>query len=146
VLNSICTLKTKNTEKYEQVICSLRTGKEEEKMKKMGFMVFLSLLVILMLGGVGAQQKKETVTVYHVALTDSDNYNYGVNFFVDSTVNGRVYVTATITSQENVNGDVISGPALLRPNEKRFRVGSFICKDQSKAWSVEIDVKWQHAD
>lgn len=114
-------------------------------MKKLGFMGFLVLLalVVPMLGSVNAQ---EDVTVYSEYLTNSDGYNYGANFFVDSSVNGQVYVSPYVISQNNVTGSVISGVALLQPNEKRVSIGSFMQSDQSKAWSVNVGAKWQRAD
>jgi hypothetical protein len=104
------------------------------------------VLLILVAPIVGGANTDENVTVYFEYLTDSDGYNYGANWFVDSDVNAQVYVTAYIISQENVYGSVISGPALLQPNEKHFPIGSFICSDRSKDWSVNVGAKWKRVD
>lgn len=113
-------------------------------MKKTSFvLVLLLLLVAPMLLGANAN---ENVVVYSEYLTDSNGYNYGANFYVDSNVNGQVYVVAYIQSRENVNGDVIHGTALLQPNEKHFRIGSFISRDQSKPWHVSVGAKWKRAN
>ena len=76
-------------------------------------------------------------------LTDSDGYNYGANFFVSSNINEPIYAFPYITSQENVNGAVTSGPIPLAANEQHFRIGSFICADRSKAWSVDVNCKFE---
>ncbi len=76
-------------------------------------------------------------------LTDSDGYNYGANFFVSTNINEPIYAFPYITSQENVNGAVTSGPIPLAANEQHFRIGSFICADRSKAWSVDVNCKFE---
>lgn len=113
-------------------------------MKKISFVVALLLLLVAPLLIVA--NADENVTVYSEYLTDSNGYNYGANFYVDSNVNAQIYVVAYIQSRNNVNGDVISGTALLQPNEKHFRIGSFISSDQSKPWSVYVGAQWKTAN
>ena len=113
-------------------------------MKKTG-LILACLLLLSVPILVGANQE-ENVTVYGEYLTDSTGYNYGANFYVDSYVNSPIYVVAYIQSQNNVNGDVISGTALLQPNEKHFRIGSFISSDRSQPWSVYVGAKWKYAN
>ena len=84
--------------------------------------------------------------MYGTYLTDSSGYNYGAEWFVDSTVNGQVYVSPYIITQENVNGSLISGTLLMQPNEKHVRIGSFISADRSKPWAVNVGAKWKLAD
>lgn len=104
------------------------------------------LVVMLFATPISAASAEGNVTIYFEYLTDSNGYNYGADYFVDSTVNAEVYVYPYIQSQENVHGDVISGTLLMRPNEKHVRVGSFISRDRSKAWSVNVGAKWKRAD
>lgn len=114
-------------------------------MKKTGIILAcLMLLVAPMV--IGSAKAEENVIVYSEYLTDSTGYDYGANFYVDSNVNAPVYVDPYIQSRENVNGDVVYGVLLLQPNEKRVRIGSFISRDRSKAWSVSVAAKWKRAD
>ena len=106
-------------------------------------MAVVLLVVMLFAAPVSAEGN---VTIYFEYLTDSNGYNYGADFYVDSTVNAEIYVFPYIKSQENVHGDVISGTLLMRPNEKHVRVGSFISSDRSKAWSVNVGAKWKRTD
>ncbi|WP_346355004.1 hypothetical protein [Azotosporobacter soli] len=107
---------------------------------------FLFLLTALAFGSFARASAEENVTIYGVYLTDASGYDYGAEFFVDSDVNAEIYVSPYIISQENVNGALISGILLMQPNEKHVRVGSFISRDQSKAWSVNVGAKWKRAD
>ena len=115
-------------------------------MKKIGFAAIFFLLVTLTFGGLSTANAEENITVYGVYLTDSNGYNYGADFFVDSTVGAEVYVSPYIKSQENVTGGLISGILLMQPYEKHVRIGSFISSDRTKAWSVSVGAKWKLAD
>ncbi len=80
-----------------------------------------------------------SITITSEYLKDDTGYNYGTNFFVDSSVNEAIYVTAYIKSQDNVTGAVVAGSILLQPNEKHFKIGSFMQLDKSKGWNVNND-------
>ncbi len=108
--------------------------------------VILVLLVVLVVPTICKAHGQESITMYGEYLTDSNGHDYGVRFFVESNVNEPIYVYAYIFSRNNVNGDVISDFALLRPNEKRVLIGSFTQKDLSKSWSVDVNAKWRHVD
>jgi hypothetical protein len=97
-------------------------------------LAFLTLFVALS----ARATTEEGVTVTGTYLTDSDGYNYGMEFFLDSTVNETVCSYPRIASQDNVNGSVTPGPVLLKANESHFAIGSFISADHSKPWSVEV--------
>ena len=84
----------------------------------------------------------ENITVFYEYLTDSDGYNYGVNWFLSSTVTDRTCVSPYISEQANVNGAVAS-PVLMQPNESRVPIGAFIAADRSKSWSVNVKAKWK---
>lgn len=113
-------------------------------MKKMPFLIIVFLAVALLLSSIA--QAEGNVIVYGEYLTDSSGYNYGADFFVDSSVDVQIYVKPYIYSHENVIGDVITGILLMQPNEKHVRIGSFISKDRTKPWSVEVRAKWKEAD
>jgi hypothetical protein len=87
-------------------------------------------------------QIEENVSVESAYLTDSDGYNYGAEYWLDSTVNEQVCVSPFVVARDNVNGDV-AGPFLLEPQEKHVSIGSFISADQSQPWSVEVHAKWK---
>ena len=86
-----------------------------------------------------------SITITSEYLKDDTGYNYGTNFFVDSSVNEQIYVNAYIKSQNNVIGAVVSGNFLLQPNEKHFKIGTFMQSDKSKAWNVNVGATWQKA-
>ena len=73
-------------------------------------------------------------------LVDETNYKYGVKFFAKNTGSVTLNARAYVTSRENVNGDVILGVFLLDPNVDVL-YGTFTASDQSKAWSVNTEVK-----
>ncbi len=73
-------------------------------------------------------------------LTDETNYKYGVKFYAKNTENVTLNARAYVTSRENVNGDVVLGAFLLDPNVTVL-YGTFTVSDQSKAWSVNTEVK-----
>ena len=104
------------------------------------------LLALLFCVAAPSAQAEESVTIYGVYLTDSDGYDYGADFYVDSDVNAEIYVSPYIISRENVNGSLISGVLLMQPNEKHVRIGSFISSDRTKAWSVNVGAKWKRVD
>ena len=106
------------------------------------FLVAFFAFVFVMHSAVTYAVTGGTVDVEY--LTDSDGYNYGANFFVNSSVNVPIYAFPYITSQENVNGDVTHGPIPLEANEQHFRIGSFISADRSKAWSVNVSCKFEY--
>ena len=89
---------------------------------------------------------EENVIVYGEYLTDSDGYDYGVDYFVDSGVNAQIYVAPYIIARENVTGSLISGVLLMEPNEIHVRIGSFISSDHSKPWSVTVGAKWKRTE
>ncbi len=84
----------------------------------------------------------ENVTVDGEYLTNSDGYNYGMNFFLSSTVNERICVYPRVVTRVNVNGSVTPGPVMLSANASRFSIGSFISADQSQPWSVDVAARW----
>ncbi len=108
-------------------------------MKKMRIVALIVLLLVALGGYANAAG---SVTVYGEYLTDSNGYNYGARYFVDSTVDEPVYVSPYIYSQDNVWGDVVSNVVLLQAFEKRVSIGSFQVRDRSKAWSVDVRAKW----
>ncbi|HWR38995.1 MAG TPA: hypothetical protein VN611_05815 [Patescibacteria group bacterium] len=112
-------------------------------MKSLGFLAIFFLLTALLPGGFHPVQAAENVTVYGEYLTDSSGYDYGADFYVDSSVGEEIYVSPYIVTQENVNGSLISGVLILQPYEKHIRIGSFISRDRSKAWSVSVGAKWK---
>jgi len=73
-------------------------------------------------------------------LMDESNYKYGVKFFARNTDNVTLNARAYVTSRDNVNGDVVLGVFLLDPNVDVL-YGTFTVSDQSKAWSVNTEVK-----
>ncbi len=103
-------------------------------------------VLALLFGNPPSARAEENVTVYGEYLTDSDGYNYGVDYFVDSGVNAQIYVAPYIIARENVTGSIISGVLLMEPNEKHVRIGSFISSDRSKAWSVTVGAKWKSVE
>lgn len=76
------------------------------------------------------------VTMTYVA--DSDGWNYGIRYHVNSTYNGYVCVYTRVTEQNNVNGSSQPGPVLMDPNEKGFLIGSFNAAASGEAWAVNI--------
>jgi|GEM_PF-3074355 len=108
---------------------------------------FLLLTAVLMFSGAKpAPKPEETVVVSGDYLTDDTGYNYGVNYFLDSYVNGQTYVYPYVISKNNVIGSIVSGPVLMQPNEKHVGIGSFIINDRSKGWSTNVGAKWKSAD
>ena len=114
-------------------------------MNKIGLSTIIFCLVISLALGCAANAAGN-VTVYYEYLTDSDGYNYGADFFVDSSVNVQVYVSPYIKSQDNVVGDVVAGTVLLQPYEKHVKIGSFMIRDRSRGWSVNVGAKWKEAN
>jgi len=98
----------------------------------------------LSFSGAGAQEGN--VSVDGVYLTDSDGYNYGVNWYVNSTVNDVVCVVPYVIVAENVNGQVTEGPLLLQPNEKNVNIGQYISADQSQPWRSNVGAKWKEGE
>ena len=111
-------------------------------MKTYRFIIMALLLsaALIFNGGKVNANTDEKVSVYGEYLTDSNGYTYGEDWFVDSYVNAQIYVVPRVISKNNVNGDVVSGTVLLDANEKHFRVGSFMCKDRNRSWSVYFGV------
>src|SRR5690348_14874618 len=96
--------------------------------------------------GTADAQPEGNVSVDGVYLTDSDGYNYGVNWYVSSSVNNVVCVVPYVIVAENVNGQVTEGPVLLQPNEKNVNIGQYISADQSKPWQSNVGAKWKEGD
>jgi hypothetical protein len=104
----------------------------------------LALATAAMLWGASAATADdENIKVYGTYLTDSDGYDYGVNWYLDSTVNAQTCVYPTVTEQTNVNGSVTAGPVILQANETGFSIGQFVAADQSQGWASNVSAKWQ---
>jgi len=72
-------------------------------------------------------------------LTDEYNDEYGVKFFARNTDNVTLNARASVTSRDNVKGDVISGNFLLAPNATVL-YGIFGVNDEEEDWSVDTEV------
>ena len=105
----------------------------------------LSALTTLTLVFAALPASAQEIYVRSAYLTDSNGYNYGARFWLDSTVNAVTCVVPRVVERTNVNGDV-AGPFLLQPNEKGVNIGSFISADRSKPWNVDVGAKWKEGD
>jgi hypothetical protein len=105
-----------------------------------------ALAALFVLAGTTATFADENVSVRGEYLTDSDGYNYGVNWYLDSTVSTQVCVMPYVTDATNVNGSVTPGPVLMQPNETGVNIGQYISADQSKPWSSNVAAKWRSGD
>lgn len=87
-------------------------------------------------------QKDENVTVVSTYQTDSDGYQYGVRYTLDSTVGTDTCVFPRVVSSQNVTGSVVDS-IQLRANETGVNIGGFNSADESKPWSVVVKAKWR---
>lgn len=83
-----------------------------------------------------AQQDGGNITVTSQNLYDGDD-NYGVVFYLSSSVDGPVCVVPQVTVANNVNGGVGSVYE-LQANEHNVRIGQFNRADSSQGWNVEV--------
>lgn len=105
-----------------------------------------ALAMMFLLAGATAAFADQNVSVRGVYLTDSDGYNYGVNWYLDSTVSAQTCVMPYVIEATNVNGSVTPGPVLMQPNETGVNIGQYISADQSKPWSSNVGAKWKSGD
>jgi len=84
----------------------------------------------------------ENVWVKGTYLTDSDGYQYGMSFTVNSNYSVEVCVFPYVKDSDNVNGAVTPGPIQLKPGETGFGIGQFNSADENKPWSVHVGAKF----
>jgi hypothetical protein len=113
-------------------------------MKKLLLIALLLLLMAAVPSGAGSRGSvvEENVYVTFEYLTDDEGYNYGANYFLNSTVDDTVCAVPKVDNQDNVDGDVAS-PVLLQPNESHVLIGSFRVRDNSQPWSVNVSARWK---
>jgi hypothetical protein len=82
------------------------------------------------------------ITISSTYQTDSDGHNYGIRYYVSSSVSGDSCVFPYVVQEQNVNGSVGS-PFQLQPNEQNVFIGEFDQADSGQAWSVNVSAKWR---
>ena len=96
-----------------------------------------------MIGLAAAAQPAGEVSVDGTYLSDSDGYNYGVNWYLNSSVSTAICVSPYVIEATNVTGSVTPGPVLMQPYEKNVSIGQYISADRSQGWSSNIGAKWK---
>lgn len=125
---------------YSQTLTPILSTPIPAPVVQMPKQVYAEPLIAVKTAGASVE---ENVYVNFEYLTDDQGNNYGANYFLSSNINTTVWVYPYIYSQENVYGSVTSGPVLMQANESHFSIGSFICADRNKAWSVNVQAKWK---
>ncbi|WP_139360523.1 hypothetical protein [Mycobacterium sp. D16R24] len=105
-----------------------------------------SLLILLALGGFSSPEASaaESIRLYHQSRTDSEGYDYGADFYVDSSISVPIYVKGEVEVRDNVIGGLVSRNIPANANETHVLVGSFIQKDQNKGWSVSVRATYEY--
>jgi hypothetical protein len=110
------------------------------------FSALMALALALASWDRAAAQPEGNVSVEGIYLTDSDGYNYGVNWYLNSSVNSVVCVFPNVIEAQNVTGQITEGPVLLQPYEKNVNIGQHISADRSQPWRSNVGAKWKEGD
>jgi len=86
----------------------------------------------------------DNVIVVTVKLFDSDNYWYGSQFELTSTVNTDICVMPYVVpgSASNVIGSVVQMMP-MKAFEKNVNIGQYKTADENQPWRVIVKAKWR---